>query len=420
MADRRRVLYLDCFSGISGDMFLGALLDCGASEEAIRAGLALLPIGREYEMTVEKTSRSGVGGTSVQVRLIDHHTHHHGHSHDHQSYSEICKLIANSSLSENVRRRSLEVFRVIGEAEAAVHGVELQDVHFHEIGAVDSIVDIVGAMLALESMPVDEIICSRISDGSGTISCQHGVLPVPVPAVVKMLEGTNIPLQAGTSDTELVTPTGLGLVKALCHRFEPLPAMNILRVGYGFGQRSIGRLNALRAMVGEIDVQDLAADQPIDEAYSDRVLVLSCNLDNSTPEQLGVAANALMAAGALDVAFAPLMMKKWRPGQLMEVIAPLELESELVRIIFEQTGTIGIRRRISQRHVMKREICIVSTRLGKLRFKINRWHDLVKAYPEQDDLIQAAKAAGISPEEAERQVSLDFLTAGGVLHQTAD
>lgn len=413
MADRRKVLYLDCFSGISGDMFLGALLDCGASEEAIRAGLDLLPIGREYEMTVEKASRSGVGGTSVQVRLIDHHTHKHDHSHDHHSYTEICKLIADSSLSENVRRRSLDVFRVIGEAEAAVHGVDLKDVHFHEIGAVDSIVDIVGAMLALESMPVDEIICSRISDGSGTISCRHGVIPVPVPAVVKMLEGTNIPLQAGTSDTELVTPTGLGLVKALCHRFEPLPPMSIQRVGYGFGQRSIGRLNALRAMVGEMDVQDLAAD-PINEEYSDRVLVLSCNLDNSTPEQLGVAASTLMEAGALDVSFSPLMMKKWRPGQLMEVIAPLELESELVRIIFEQTGTIGLRRRISQRHVMKREFCTVSTRLGMIRFKINRWHDVVKAYPEQDDLIQAAKAAGISPEEAERQVTLDFLTAGGV------
>ena len=414
MTDKRRVLYLDCFSGISGDMFLGALLDCGASEDAIRSGLALLPIGSEYEMTVEKTSRSGVGGTSVQVRLIDHKTHKHTHSHDHHSYSEICKLIAESSLPESVRRRSLDVFRVIGEAEAAVHGVELKDVHFHEIGAVDSIVDIVGAMLALDSMPVDEIICSRLSDGSGTISCRHGVIPVPVPAVIKMLEGTNIPLQAGTSDTELVTPTGLGLVKVLCHRFEPLPAMRIQRTGYGFGQRSIGRLNALRALVGEMDVQDLAADKPIDEAYTDRVLVLSCNLDNSTPEQLGVAANTLMEAGALDVTFSPLMMKKWRPGQLMEVIAPLEMESDLVRIIFEMTGTIGLRRAIRQRHVMKREFCTVSTRLGMIRFKINRWQDVVKAYPEQDDLIQAAKAAGISPEEAERQVTLDYLTAGGV------
>lgn len=395
MADNHRILYLDCFSGISGDMFLGALLDAGASETAVRKGLALLPISGEYQVLVETAVRDGVTGTSFTVQLEK--AGHHG-----ATYQEICQLIDESPLSPAIRQLALLIFRTIGEAEAAVHGIPLADVHFHEVGAIDSIVDIVGAAIALENLSVDEIICSTVHDGSGTIMSQHGLLPVPVPAVLKMLEGTSIPFKAGTAGTELVTPTGMGLVKSLCSSFGFFPDMMIKKVGYGFGQREIGRLNALRVVIGESD--EPAKRLPATNPYMDQVLMLCANLDNSTPEQLGYAADRLMQAGAYDVAFEPLMMKKWRPGQLIRVVAPLDLENLLVRLIFELTGTIGVRRQVIERHIMQREIQTVSTILGTVRYKINRWHDLHKDYPEQEDLIRIAENAGISPLEAEKLI----------------
>ncbi len=415
MANSRRILYLDCFSGVSGDMFLGALLDAGASESAIREGLSLLSLDKEFVLQVQKTKQMEICGTKISVLLKSsneqdlEHCHDHNHSHHHddsRSYLDICRLIETSALNPQVRKFALQVFKLIGEAEAAIHGIDLPAVHFHEVGAIDSIVDIVGVALALDNLSVDEVICSPLADGIGTISCRHGILPVPVPAVVKMLEGTNIPYRSGTCDTELVTPTGLGLVKAVCRSFGMMPQMEIIKAGYGFGQRNIGRLNALRIVMGEQKTPDKQDEAMMQECsanpYMDEVVLLSCNLDNSTPEQLGYAAGRLMQSGALDVAFEPLMMKKWRPGQMLLVVAPLDLEESLVRLIFELTGTIGIRRQKTQRHIMQREIQARSTALGQVRFKINRWHDLCKAYPEQEDLIRVAENAGISPMEAEK------------------
>ena len=229
-------------------------------------------------------------------------------------------MIEQSALGERVRSISLDIFRTIGLAEAAVHGKALADVHFHEVGAVDSIVDIVGAALAFEDLAIDTVVSSPLSDGSGWINCQHGLIPVPVPAVMKMLEGTQIPYKTGTADTELVTPTGMGIVKTLCHYYGSMPDMRVIKSGYGFGQREIGRLNALRAVLGEpADRPGIEAD-PVKAVYDEDVLLLSCNIDNSTPEQLGFAADQLMKAGALDVGFIPLMMKKWRPAHLLQIV----------------------------------------------------------------------------------------------------
>ena len=458
--NRRKILYLDCFSGISGDMFLGALLDIGASADTIRRGLDLLPLGRDYQLDIGKAGHSGINGTALVVRLTSaphepdqlsaghdrehehghehdhpHGEYEHGHGHDHphdghehghehtdghgekaatgsdsehgRSYADIYQMISRSDLSEFVRGTALRVFETIGIAEAAVHGKNLDEVHFHEVGAVDSIVDIVGSALALENLGIDDIVCSPIADGSGWIQCRHGLIPVPVPAVMKMLEGTDIPYRTGTCDTELVTPTGMGLVKTLCRQFGSLPAMRILRTGYGFGQRQIGRLNALRVVLGEAAAaagalaEDGQADLPdcLPEDM-DEVLLLSCNIDNSTPEQLGYAADKLMKAGALDVAFIPLMMKKWRPAQMLQVIGPLALEADLVRLIFSLTGTSGVRRQVCRRHIMRRTTLIRETQWGPVRLKTNAWRQVGKTYPEYDDLVGLAEKSGLSLTEA--------------------
>ena len=419
-----RILYLDCFSGISGDMLIGALLDAGAREDVLREGLALLPIGSEYRLSIEKTYPSGIGGTSFDVHLDqqktndhdhghDHehehehghghgHEHEHGHGHDHgkspgRSYGDIVAMIRSSSLPEQIVTRAAAVFRTIGEAEAAVHGTTLDSVHFHEVGAVDSIVDIVGAVIALDDLCIDRIVVSTISDGAGTIRCQHGVIPVPVPAVVKMLEGTAIPFQPGTAETELVTPTGMGLVKTLADAFGAMPDMRILRVGYGFGKRDIGRLNALRVFIGE-------SDSPAAQG-TDRAAVLESSIDSASPEDLAYAAEMLMTMGALDVAMIPAHMKKGRSGILMQVVCRPEDMERMAETLFRHTGTAGVRTRISDRYVMDRRWDPVTTLFGEIRVKRVSWGGVERAYPEFEDLKAAALRTGETLETIRAAVS---------------
>jgi len=411
-----RTLYLDCFSGISGDMFLGALVDLGAPLEGIQAELAALPV-TGYRIEAERRAASGIMGTAFRVHLDDgapshahghSHAHSHAHPHDHEhaheheeeaahgrSYADIAALLDAAPLSPKVRQGAQAVFLEIGRAEAAVHGVPLEDVHFHEVGAVDSIVDIVGGLAALHLLGVDRVVCSPLSDGSGTIRSRHGLIPVPVPAVVKMLEGTDIPYRTGTADTELVTPTGMGLAKVLSSAFGPLPALRVERTGYGLGTREIGRLNALRAVLGT----------PADASPgTDRAVVLECQIDDSTPEALGHAAERLMAEGALDVAFVPAFMKKWRPAVMVTVVCRPEDETRCVRLLFAETGTIGVRRRDTERHVMTRETAVLSTEHGPVRIKRLVWNDVRKATPEYEDLKRYAAAAGIPLPEAARRI----------------
>ena len=395
-----RTLYLDCFSGISGDMLLGALIDLGAPLEGIRTVLAALPI-EGYRTEAERRTVSGIAGTSFRVLLADTHKSGHapvyGHGSD-RTFADISAMLETALLDPKVRATAAAVFREIAWAEAEVHGERIEDVHFHEIGAVDSIVDIVGVAAALRLLDVDRVVCSTLSDGSGTIRCRHGEIPVPVPAVLKMLEGTDIPYRTGTAETELVTPTGMGLAKVLSSSFGPMPAMRIDRVGFGFGTRDIGRLNALRAVLGKPMPAPTVSEAP------DCVVVLECQIDDSTPETLGYAAERLMAEGALDVAFVPAFMKKWRPGVLVTVICRLEDENRMVGILFSETGTLGLRRRVSDRHVMERHTEILDTEHGPVRIKHAVWGDVRKASPEYEDLKRYATSAGIPLQEAARRI----------------
>ncbi|MGI6298534.1 MAG: nickel pincer cofactor biosynthesis protein LarC [Saccharofermentanales bacterium] len=430
-----KILYLDCFSGISGDMFLGAMLDAGASLEKIKAGLSLLGLDSEFTLVSEPGQRQGITGTSFDVIVHklsllhshnhDHeHSHDHGHGHDHdhghdhghghdhdhdhghehgRSYAQIRALIEQSALEDQVKQTALAVFAVIAEAEAAVHGVAIEDVHFHEVGAIDSIVDIVGAALALADLGINQIVCSPLVDGSGTILCQHGTIPVPVPAVARMLKGADIPFSTCDIPTELITPTGMGIVKALAGSFGAMPAMRIHSVGYGFGQREIGRLNALRVFIGE----PAAVEQP---SNADTVLLLECQIDNSTGEELGRAAELLMQAGAFDVSLIPVFMKKYRPGTLFQVVAPLQTEQALVQILFAETGTIGVRRQLVQRHTMQREIVKVMTEFGEARVKVTNWQGTTKAHPEYEDVAALAGRAGISYSQAVQAILAAYQT----------
>jgi uncharacterized protein (TIGR00299 family) protein len=442
-----KLLYLDCFSGISGDMFLGALFDVGASPERVRAELSVLGLDNEFDLEIVKTVCQGITGTSFDVQVHtcqknnahhdheqknhehsheeghdhdhdhdhvhdhdhDHvHDHDHGHDHEHdhdheythqpngRTYAQIRDLIAQSALKPTIRDRALAIFAVIAEAEAAVHGVMTDDVHFHEVGAIDSIVDIVGAAVALDDLGVEMLVCSPLVDGSGTIRCQHGIIPVPVPAVSRMLQGTDIPFRTCDCPTELITPTGMAIVKTLCGSFGNMPSLKIQSVGYGFGKRDIGRLNALRVFLGEASAPIMPVAPIMLSTISDQVLMLECQIDNSTGETIGHAADCLIKAGAYDVCLIPVFMKKFRPATIMQIIAPLDLEQTLVAILFAETGTIGVRRLLVERHTMNRKWLTVTTPDGTARVKIVQSGNLTKAYPEYADAVALAERASIS------------------------
>jgi len=327
-------------------------------------------------------------------------------------------LIEHSTLKASVKQRAQAIFAVVAEAEAAVHGVTIDDVHFHEVGAIDSIVDIVGAALALDDLGIEQVVCSPLVDGSGTIRCQHGIIPVPVPAVSRMLMGTNIPFRTSDCPTELITPTGMAIVKALSASFGSMPSLQVRAIGYGFGQRDIGRLNALRVFHGvsapgqnkndSASVSERVLNAQTEQTEQtgidpDKVVLLECQIDNSTGEALGYAAERLMQAGALDVCLIPVFMKKFRPATLIQIVAKPATEAPLVEILFAETGTIGVRRQVIERYTMSREWATVSLDGQNIRVKVVRFGNVTKAYPEYADATALAVRSGMSfPEACER------------------
>lgn len=399
-----KILYFDCFSGISGDMTLGALLDLGIDHGQFLSELEKLHLPG-YRMTIGKAVKSGITGTDVQVDLChaheeqhEHHEahahahehahrHHHHHAHDARNLADIEALIDRSSLKQSIKDFSKVVFREIAQAEAKVHGKDISEVHFHEVGAVDSIVDIVGAAICLDMLGVEKVYSSALHDGQGFIECQHGRIPVPVPAVAQMLIGSGIPLVTEAVDTELVTPTGMGIIKCLAADFGAMPDMKISGVGYGMGKRETGRLNALRVFMGTVSDDE---DQPAKE-----VAVLETNIDDMSAELLGFTMEKLLENGALDVFFAPVYMKKNRPGILLTVLAEKQNEKKLVDLILKETTTLGVRRTLAQRYCMERRTVKVETGHGEVRIKIAETDGIRKYSPEYEDCRDIAQKAGI-------------------------
>ena len=372
-----KILYLDCFSGASGDMVLGALIDLGVPLDGLRAALAaLLPVG--CELTAERVSRSGIGAIQFDVKEIRHDAGGHAR---HRGLHEILEMIATSGLPERVTSRASLLFERLGRVEAEIHQVPIERVHFHEVGALDSIVDIVGSVWAIDSLGVDRIVASALNTGSGTVATAHGQLPVPAPATIRLLEGA--PVYSSGVQGELLTPTGALLVTGHATSFGPRPAMTIRQTGYGAGQRQVpGQPNVLRAVLGEAAA---SADQG-------RVLVLECNIDDMNPQFYGSLIERLQAAGALDAYLTPVQMKKNRPGTLVTVLAPVGLRERMLDLLFRESTTIGVRYHEADRECLSREWTTVSTRFGAVRVKLaRRGTEVVNAAPEYEDC--AARAA---------------------------
>ncbi len=373
-----RIAYVDAFSGASGDMLLGALVDAGVSLDELRRGLEGLSV-TGYELRSDRVTRGGLAATKVHVELTDEQQPHR-HLH------HILSIIDESALPERVKERSRRVFRALAEAEAEVHGTSVESVHFHEVGAVDAIVDVVGTACCLELLEVEEVHCSPLVVGSGSVDAAHGRLPVPVPATAALIRG--VPVRQVETGCELLTPTGSALLVTLATRFGPIPEMTIHLLGYGAGSRELPQHpNLLRVVVGET-AETWSADQ---------VAVLETNVDDASGEALGHLAGLLMERGALDVFFVPIQMKKQRPGVLLTVIARPEEADGLERIIFAHSGTFGIRRRLSGRHVLERTHETVQTEFGPVRVKVGRLGEQVTVVaPEYEDCAQRAGERGVA------------------------
>lgn len=344
-----KICYFDAFSGISGDMTVGALIDAGADAAALTAALDSLGTGASYR--VEKTKRKGIAASKFHVGFADSKNHRH--------LPHILEMIDKSAMGATAKKRASAIFQKLGAAEAWVHGVPIEKVHFHEVGAIDSISDICGAAIALDLLGVEGAACSAVNVGSGTVNTQHGVLPVPTPATARLLEGK--PVYARGPAMELTTPTGAAIVATLAESFGAVPTMNMVGSGYGAGDRDFpDHANVLRVLIGEARKA----------AEATAVVVIEANIDDSTPEVLGYAMERLLEAGALDVSIEPIFMKKNRPGSLLRVISTREAREVLANLVLAETSTLGLRMYDAERRVQSRRSVEVATPYGAIRVKV--------------------------------------------------
>ena len=401
-----RIAYLDCFSGISGDMFLGALVDAGVAPTIFEQAVEALGIGASLE--ISRVNRSGISATKVDV-IIDgakdtprsdeptarehSHSHTHDHAHHHHAHHEhqhgrglveIREIIRKTSLNASAKRSTIAIFEKLGEAEAKIHNIPIEQIHFHEVGAVDALVDITCAAVGVEALGVDEIICSPLNVGGGTVTCAHGTFPVPVPATVELLKG--VPVYSSGLQAELVTPTGAAIIRTLATRFASFPEMTIEKAGYGAGTRDFpAHANVLRITIGE------AASKLAANTSQEIISVLEANIDDLNPQVFGYVMDRLLEAGALDIFGTPVQMKKNRPGNLLTVLAKPGDADKLTQIIFAETTTLGVRRREEKRQVLARKWQTVPTRFGDVRIKIASLNGTVTSYaPEYEDCRRIA------------------------------
>ena len=378
-------VYVDCFSGASGDMLLGALLDAGVSLEQLRDGLRALPVG-SWSLEAEAARQHGLGGTRARVRLDEHDQPHRG-------LQDVLHIVHGGRLPTDVVERASKVFEALAEVEASIHGTSVDEVEFHEVGAIDAIVDIVGVVLGLHLLGADwgQVQCSGLPMGSGWVKAAHGPLPVPAPATLELVRRAGMPTRRapGEGETgELTTPTGAALLTVLA-TFSPAPVLGrVSRVGYGFGTRQPPWPNAVRLIVGE----------PVragTDLQRDRVVEIQTNLDDATPEELGFAMERLLEAGALDVAFSALQMKKNRPGVLVRVLGRPDDGERLAEMVLEHTSALGVRLQSIERLIVRRSEQRVSTPWGEVRVKVKHLGGRALVAPEYEDCARVARAASV-------------------------
>lgn len=386
----RKVLYIEPFSGASGDMMIGALLDLGFSFDELQMKLAALPL-KGYRLSARKCLRSGIEATKFDVEI--------GHSHHHRTFADIRQMIETSSLSGWVREKSIAAFRKLAEAEGKIHGQPPEKVHFHEVGAVDSIIDIVGTMIAMESFIPIRVLSSVINVGQGTLECQHGVYPVPGPATQELLKG--VPVFSNAVSGELTTPTGATLLTTLVETFGVRPEMTMIASGYGAGTRETpGAANVLRVSLGESTEAGASASP------EEQVAVIEATIDDMSPQVYGYFMEKALAEGALDVYSTPIQMKKNRPAQKITCIAAVAHVDRMTALLFRETTTIGVRYSIAQRKTLIREFHTVQTEYGAIAMKVSLLEGkAVNAVPEFEDCRRLA---------AEKRIPLKEIQAAAV------
>jgi hypothetical protein len=407
-----KTLYLDIFSGISGDMFIGALIDLGADARRLECELKKLKLGG-YHLHVARKQKSGIAGVKFDVHLTDAHEHHHGHhpdhSHDHhnhghdhhhhdenRTFEEIKKLIGRSKLSAWVKKKSVAVFQRLAEAEGKIHGLPPEKVQFHEVGAVDSIVDIVGACIALEMLGRPRVLAAPVVEGTGWVDCAHGHFPVPAPATLAILGARGIGVTQCDEPHELVTPTGAALLAEFVENFGPMQSLVAGKIGFGLGTRDHQtRPNVLRAVLGKRSTLNPQPSTALDWE-TDRVAVLETNLDDVSGEILGHFVETALTAGALDVFYTPIQMKKNRPGVLLTVLCAETDADKFSELILRETSAFGIRRTVAERRKLRREFTKIKTLFGDVTVKIGRLDGkLVQAAPEFESCKKLASRAKV-------------------------
>ena len=379
-----RTLYFDCFAGISGDMTLGALVAAGADARELKERLALLDL-TGYEVEFETVDRSGISATRAVVRLTREEKHH-------RHLKDIEKIIRGSRLDDSVKERALKIFGRLAEAEARVHNVPVERIHFHEVGAVDAIVDVVGACIGFELLGVGRFASSALHVGSGTVEMAHGRFPVPPPAVAELLRGA--PVYSTDVTGELVTPTGAAIVATVCESFGAMPLMRVEATGYGAGTREYKNFpNVLRVLVGETEVS--GAGTP-GQGTDEELLMVETNVDDVSPQVLGHLLELALARGALDCYFTPVQMKKNRPGVLVSILCRPEEREAMMGLLFEETPTLGVRTHSVSRRALERESVTVETEFGTITVKVaRRGGKVLGAMPEFEECRAAALAHGV-------------------------
>lgn len=393
-----RTLYLECNMGAAGDMLMAALFELHPQKEDFLRRLNQIGIPN-VSIEALPSSKCGISGTHMKVTvngLEEHHHHHHeahdhGHAHEHvhMGMQEILHIVDELQIAEEVKKDVRNIYQMIAQAEGKVHGREVSEIHFHEVGMMDAIADITGCVMLLHELQVDRVIASPVNTGFGQVKCAHGILPVPAPATALLLEG--IPCYGGEIEGELCTPTGAAILKYFAREYGRMPQMAVEKIGYGLGHRDFEAANCIRAMLGET------------KENHDSITELCCNLDDMTPEEIGFATELFLQKGALDVFTTAIVMKKGRPGVLLTVMCRAEDKEEMAGLIFKHTTTIGIRESCHNRMVMQRENITRESRYGNIHVKKCTGYGTAKEKPEYEDLRKIAERTGLSLREIKEQ-----------------
>lgn len=373
-----KTLYLDCFAGVSGDMLMGALLDFGVSVETLSEHLAGLSLNG-YRLTSDKTVKVGITATQATVELVDT-------SHAHRHLPDILDIINKSNLSPAVKEKSIKVFYTLAVAEGKIHGLPPEKVHFHEVGAVDAIIDIVGTITLLDILGIEKIVCSKLPLGSGYVQCAHGLLPLPAPATLEILRG--VPVVSCDINGETVTPTGAALVKTLSSEFGPMPTIEVHAIGYGAGLADRKIPNILRAVLGKTTTPRPGFESLGKAFHEDNLNIIETNIDNMNPEFYEHIMSLLLASGAVDVYVTPIIMKKGRPGQILSCLVPMYSQDTIINLLLRETSSLGVRLYPCERYKLDREIISVPTAYGFISVKVARHPgtgSLMNVAPEWED-----------------------------------